>query len=286
MSWFGAPLGLLALLALPALIALHLFRRRHRDQPVTGLFLWLDAGLDAAAGPRRQPLRRDPVLWLECAAALLAALFLADFRPFGEATAQHFVLVLDDSASMSAAEPGAGGHDTRTRAIEEAEARISETGRRGRVTLVRSGRRPSLLAGPAALADEARAALAAWHPAATDHDLGPALAFARELAAGGRITLLTDAPLPAAARPADVEVVSVGRALENAGFVSAERVPVSAEEDEIRASVRGFAVAGLTRALTLRAAGQELHTQTLALASGATVHIALRIPRATPAVTL
>ena len=37
---FTAPLGLLALLAIPAIIAIHLFRRRFPPRSVAGLFLW------------------------------------------------------------------------------------------------------------------------------------------------------------------------------------------------------------------------------------------------------
>ena len=37
---FTTPLGLLALLAIPAIVAIHLFRRRFPVRPVAGLFLW------------------------------------------------------------------------------------------------------------------------------------------------------------------------------------------------------------------------------------------------------
>ena len=39
---FAAPLGLLALLAIPAIVAIHLFRRRFPVRPVAGL---LPAGM-------------------------------------------------------------------------------------------------------------------------------------------------------------------------------------------------------------------------------------------------
>jgi len=37
---FTTPLGLLALVAIPAIVAIHLFRRRFPIRPVAGLFLW------------------------------------------------------------------------------------------------------------------------------------------------------------------------------------------------------------------------------------------------------
>ena len=37
---FQSPLGLLALLGVPAVVLLHLFRRRFERRPVSALFLW------------------------------------------------------------------------------------------------------------------------------------------------------------------------------------------------------------------------------------------------------
>ncbi len=286
MSWFGAPAGLWALLALPTLVALHLFRRRHREQEVSALFLWEDAGQTAYAGPRRRPWRQNASLWLESAAALAAALYLADFRPFGPGEAARAVLVLDDSASMSAAEAAPGGYDTRRAALAAAEARIAAVGRRGRVTLVRSGAQPSLLAGPDALPQEARAALAAWRPAAPDHPLSAAVALARELAGEGGVTLITDALTTAADFGPETEVVAVGRAMPNAGFVAAERVPATDDEDELRFTVRNFSTEPARRRLRVTAEGGELHARDLDLEAGAAARFTLSVPRGAPTVIL
>lgn len=283
MSGFGAPLGLWALLALPAIVALHLFRRRHRDQPVSALFLWQDAGNAAQAGPRRRPLRRDLNLWLELAAALLAALYLADFSPTGSGRAPRIVLVLDDSASMGARELEAGGVDVAARARAAAIERLEAAGRRARVTLVRSGERPTLLAGPDALQAEARAALAAWTPLAPQHDLEPALALARELAAGAGITLITDALPPPEAAPRGVEVVAVGAPLPNVGFLAAERAS-AADADEIRLAVRNFSDAPQRRRLRLLADGAEWHARELELEPQQTLRLTLPVPRGAPPV--
>jgi hypothetical protein len=93
-----APLGLLALVALPAVVILHLYRRRLRQRRVAGLFLFRADELTASAGRRRTRLLRSLSLLLELLAALCAALLLS--RPSLGLTGQerHVVIVLDDSA--------------------------------------------------------------------------------------------------------------------------------------------------------------------------------------------
>src|SRR6185436_2604967 len=65
-----APLGLLALVALPAVVILHLYRRRLRQRRVAGLFLFRADELMASAGRHRTRLLRSLSLLLELLAAL------------------------------------------------------------------------------------------------------------------------------------------------------------------------------------------------------------------------
>ena len=74
MSWFANPAGLWALLAVPAVVWLHLHRRRHTERQVAALFLWEDTSPVDASGRVRQPLRTSASFWLELLAALLVAL--------------------------------------------------------------------------------------------------------------------------------------------------------------------------------------------------------------------
>jgi hypothetical protein len=48
---FAAPLGLLALLAVPAIVVLHLFRNRLPERTVAGLFLFPATAAIACASP-------------------------------------------------------------------------------------------------------------------------------------------------------------------------------------------------------------------------------------------
>jgi hypothetical protein len=148
---FTTPLGLLALLALPAVVALHLFRNRLPDRRVAALFLFAEQSLIAGAGRTRTRLLRTASLWLELLAALLLALWLGGLS-FGGTAAQHVVVVLDDSASMQA-----GGH---ARAQQELRTRLGRLGSGDFVSVLRTGERPEVLAGPRARAADAEAALA------------------------------------------------------------------------------------------------------------------------------
>src|SRR5688500_18103407 len=104
---FAAPLGLLGLVAVPAVVALHLFRRRFVERRVAGLFLFSPDALASTAGRRRTRLLRTPSLWLECLAALALGLLLARPRIGSPGERAHLVVVLDGSASMTA--PSATG---------------------------------------------------------------------------------------------------------------------------------------------------------------------------------
>src|SRR3990170_5704620 len=177
---FATPLGLLALLAIPAIVAIHLFRRRFPVRPVAGLFLWKILRQTPEGGGRIARLPITTSLILECLAALALALILAGARLSSAGVSQHLVVLLDDSASMAAV--NARGESARDRAVRRVLREVDRLGAGARVTLVLSGDRPSVLSGPAAFAVEARRALATWKPEASHHSLALGIRLARELA--------------------------------------------------------------------------------------------------------
>ena len=148
---FTTPLGLLALLAIPAIVAIHLFRRRFPVRPVAGLFLWQivpadagrrrqdrqaadhgepDAGMPGGAGPGADPGGRA-----RCrrpASARISSCCSTTRRRWRRSTR--------------------AGESARDRAVRRVLAELDRLGSRARVTLVESGDRPSVLAGPAAFA--------------------------------------------------------------------------------------------------------------------------------------
>ncbi len=301
MSWFAFPAGLFALLAVPAVFALHLFRSRHRRIPVSALFLWTDPESEATAGRRRMPLRRTPSLWLELLAALVAALFIAGFNPFDRAEGRHLVVVLDDSASMSARNSGGDGPELRVR--ERLAEAFHQYGRRLRLTLVRSGPRPSLLCGPGALVAEAAEALEQWHPAAPSHDPGPALMLAKELAEGGVIWFMSDMLPPEGVIPAEsVRVIALGEADGNLALAEARRVRADGSRvasadpgfdpdaisgrDRVSCTVRSFAAEARTTLLRVTSGGREVASEEISLDAGQSRTFEWQIPSASPALRL
>lgn len=279
---FAHPLGLLALLAVPAVVALHLFRRRFEPRPVSALFLWRVDDREPVAGRKRERLVQSASLWCELLAALFLALCFAGPRASCVAgKSEHLVVVLDSSASMGAVRDE---RSTAAAAIELVRERIDALPRGSRVTLVRSGSRPALLAGPAAFPDEARAQLAQWRPLAARHDLHPALALGLELAGGARVLVVTDQFEPEAFPPG-VELVSVGDPVDNWALVHAVRSREARKDgsvgEKVFLSVASFARAPRRLPVTVRSGGVELARQDVSLDARERSHLSFDVPAGT-----
>ncbi|MBL8861427.1 MAG: VWA domain-containing protein [Planctomycetes bacterium] len=279
---FANPLGFLALLAIPAIVALHLFRRRFRPRVVSALFLWADEDRTPVAGRKRDRLRASTSLWLEVLAAALLALLLAGPRGCQGARGEHLVVALDGSASMEAR--GADGRTARAEAAELVAERIRALPRGSRVSIVASGPRPRTVAGPAAFPEEAQAALAGWHPSASRHDVAPAIALAQQLAGAGRVLFVTDRHAPDEAPPG-VEVAAVGEPLDNWAIAGATRSVERGESgrrERVFVTVASYASAQRTRHVRLLDdAGREIApARPVVLAPGAREHLAFDLPAA------
>ena len=278
---FATPLGLLALAAIPAIIAIHLFRRKFPERPVAGLFLWKFAPQNPDTGRRLDKLPISKSLILECLAALALALILAGARLSPSTSGNHLIVLLDDSASMSAA---AGGESARDRGVARVLAEIERLGPRGLITLIRSGERPSVIAGPAAFTTEAESALREWQPSRPHHSLAVGMRLAREFARdGGRILVISDGP-PASAtdRILDGEVwASVGKPLANVAIVGAERSIPSEGRGTLSLTVRNAADAPARRLLRVTAASNEVVTREMQVPPG-TSSINLPLPAGLP----
>lgn len=219
--YFANTWGLLGLVALPVIVVIHLYHRRYPTLPIAGLHLWGVETHTTTAGRTRERLPLTVSLICELLAAFLLSLVLADPRWGQLGKVAHLVVVLDNSASMSARPPGE--KPFRESAIDELERRISQLPRGSVVTLLRTGRRPEMLAGPATSWDEAKQKLVDWRPSLPKHDFLPTWDLAAQLAEGnGKLLFLTDAvPGEDVAVPKTMEVASVGRTLENVSISAA-----------------------------------------------------------------
>lgn len=282
---FATPLGLLALLAIPAIVAIHLFRRRFPERRVAGLFLWQTVRQTPEGGGRVTRLPVTASLLLECLAALALALILAGARFSAAAESQHLVVVLDDSASMAAV--NGAGESARDRAVRRVLLEIDRLGRGARVSLVQSGARPAVLLGPASLALEAQPVLERWRPEASHHSLALGLRLARELAGQtGKVMVVSDLPPDSRGEPgfSNGLWISVGEALGNAGFVAAQRT-LSPDDGSgaVSLTIVSHSDAAARRQLTISSAGKEVATRALDLPPG-TSSFRLPLPAGLPPV--
>lgn len=252
---FANPVALWWLLAVPAVVALHLFRRRLVEKRVAALFLFAGDRLVASAGRQRTRLLNTPSLWLECLAAAALALWLAG-PSFGARSGRHLVVVLDDSASM-------GVHDAKAGKAAVA-LRLDRLPTGSRVTFVRTGPRPAVL-GEMSRSRNADDVLERWQPAQPRHDPLPAIDLARELAgASGEVLFVTDAAPPPGCN--DIDVVAVGDALANAALLTVRRVPRADGEDLfVRVGVFG-SMASTT--LTIDDGGREIAREVVVFRDG------------------
>ncbi len=274
---FSSPIGLLAFLAVPAVLVLHLFRRRFRERSVAGLFLFAADALPADAGRTRARLLRTPSLWLELLAAVLFGLLLSGFHVGAAKAGVHLVVVLDDSASMGAADASGAVRDD---ALAYLERRLDALDEDARVTLVRTGRRPSLLAGPRATVTQARRALESWKPIKPVHDPASAWELGVDLAGSdGELLFLTDRedfdP------PPRYRHLAFGRAIPNAAVVGARRV-VRGEEERVFADLLAWGSGEVAATVHLEAvagdAVREITRKDVVLRPRRALHVAWTVP--------
>ncbi len=279
--YFANPWGLLGLAALPLIVVIHLYHRRYPPLFVAGLHLWGVETHTTTAGRTRERLPITPSLICELLAALILSLVLADPRWGDVGKVVHLVVVLDNSASMSSRPPGLDEKSFRDAAVIELDRRVQRLPRGSVITLLRTGRRPEMLAGPAVAWDEAKPKLDDWHPALPKHDFQPTWDLAAQLAAEtGQLLFLTDViPDEKVAVPQLMEIVSVGRALENVS-ISAARWDFDSRTGKGRVFIR------LTnhgqRAANVRVAGavgeQSVFQQTISLAAGVAAPLEVEVP--------
>lgn len=256
------PWGLLGLLAIPVIIAIHLFRRRFHPRPVTALFLYGPTVRTVAAGRKRQRLLWRASLLLELLAALALTWYLSDPHLDERQQSRHLVVVLD-SRWRVAANTAVGSVDAALRTLTA--QRIAALDPEDRVTLVTSGTAPVVACGPAARPAEALAKLDAWRPQQPWHDLEGALTLGRSLADKGATVLLVSDRPPSTPIPG-IAVLTAGQALATVGIADARWYD---DADGRRVVARILAQgASATRRVELRHGTQVLATQTLQLADG------------------
>src|SRR4051794_33426660 len=100
-TFLANPFGLLGLLAIPAIIVIHMLREKSRRMRVSTLFLLDPLAPRTPHGRAIHFLQNSIPLWLQLLSALLATWLLADPRWVRANSFQSVAVILDASASMS-----------------------------------------------------------------------------------------------------------------------------------------------------------------------------------------
>ena len=252
----GNPWGLLALLAVPALLAIHLLQRRSVVVPVSTLFLLEQLKRDSEGGQRVERLRASLPLWLQLLGVLLLTWLLTDPQWLEKTSVQRIAIVLDGSASMTVAKSAV------RKDLPRDLAKLASATIQAEIYLIdsRMTSRP-LYHGPGG--DGIRTTLEEWTPAGGTHDPAPALRLARNLSGrDGLVLYVTDAAT--ANLPPGVRLYACGRPVDNAG-IAGVTVEEANGQLEWRATLRNYSSTPQTRQWQVLAGKQVLATESLTL---------------------
>lgn len=207
---FGNPLGLLSLLAIPAILAIHFLQRKSITLPVSTLFLLERTQREATSGRRFERLIPSVPLWMQLLAVLLLAWLLSEPRFKKENSVQRVAIVVDSSASMTVFKKEA------VAALKEMVPKLQGSATAVELTLLPSTPGADRLYAGTSV-EEMLASLDGFTPDGGLLDPSYSLRLARSIVSkDGIVLFLTDTP--AEALPYDSQLISVGRPLGNVGF--------------------------------------------------------------------
>lgn len=254
---FSNPLGLLALLGVPVLLAIHFLQRRAVEVPASTLFLWRHALRDPSVGRRFDRLLPSVPLWMQLLAVLLVAWLLSEPRFPQAGSVARVAVVVDSSASMSVF------RDEAVAALEKALPELQGRAAGLEITLLDADpRRPGLFTGTS-VAELAAHLRRDWHPRGGAVDPARALRVARSLVSNeGVVVWLSDTPREDL--PHDAVMIAVGGPVENVGFTGVEVTRV-ADGHQWMAMVRNYADTPQTREWSLHAGDAKSAARALEL---------------------
>lgn len=263
------PLGLLSLLGIPAVLAIHFLQRKAVELPVSTLFLLDRTHRDAASGRRLERIIPSIPLWMQLLAVLLLAWFLAEPRLQKSGSVQRIAVVLDSSASM-----GVFKNDAIARLAAELPG-FQGPASTVELTVIESApNRPRLYAGSSI--DELKTVLEKWQPLDGLTDPTQALRLARSLVSReGTVIYLTDTP--ADSLPFEARLIAVGDPVENVGFTG---VTFATEEGALvwRALVRNYSKTAADRTWSIQTATGGTEPRKIRLDPGALITLQSAFP--------
>ena len=269
------PYGLLALLGIPAVLAIHFLQRKAVELPVSTLFLLERTQRDAASGRRFDRLIPSIPLWMQLLAVLLLTWFLVEPRYPKSGSVQRIAVVLDSSASMSVFKEQA------IKSLGDALPALKGSAETLELTLLESvPTRPRLYSGTSI--DDFKKALSTWSPRDGLTDPTASIRLARSLvSAEGSVIYLTDTPTTDGEEPVSLpfnsRILSVGKPVENVGFTG---VTFSREEGSLvwKALVRNYGSSASERTWSLQSSAGATEPRPFTIEAGALVTLQAAFP--------
>jgi hypothetical protein len=263
------PLGLLALLGIPAVLAIHFLQRKSVRLPVSTLFLLEKTRRESASGRRFDRLMQSIPLWMQLLAVLLLTWLLTEPRYQKPRSVQRVAVVLDSSASMSVFK------NATLEALREKLPPLQGSASAVEFTVLESTPgRPRLFAGDSI--DRLIESLHDWKPRGGLTDPTQAIRLARSLVSReGTVVYVTDTPLESP--PFDARQLSVGEAVDNVGFTG---VSFAQEGDTLvwRALVRNYGKQPAERTWSLASPAGRSEPKPLHLEPGGMVSLQAAFP--------
>lgn len=244
---FTQPAAFWALLALPALVAIHFLQNKSRLIPTSTLFLLDALAPESRSGRIWDKFRHSARLWFQMLTVLLIVWVLLQPRWANERAGRTVVFVLDDLRLMNAFKKEAEA------AVKRDMETVAQSGIPTEwIIMTSSAAQSPLYRGTNA--DRAFEHVRQWTPGSDEHDPKPALNIAAAVAGpSGSTRLVTCAP---SRIPASQCGVSVGRPVDNVGFVGitpTEKSGLSAW----RVAIKNHSPRPATRTLTIEENGRK-----------------------------
>lgn len=207
---FANPLGLLALLGVPVVLAIHFLQRRTRTIPVSTLFLLEQRRDQSRMGRRFERLVSSVPMWLQLLMVFLLAAHLSQPRLPVAGSVQRVAVVLDGSASMRVFKRDL------LRRLATLAGRCQSMARRTEfLVLLADAAQARLYAGDSSAA--MLQAIERWTPVGGPVDPSASLRLGRERVGNhGLLVFASDTPLEKL--PADAVLLAVGHPIANVGF--------------------------------------------------------------------
>ncbi|HEY8960639.1 MAG TPA: VWA domain-containing protein, partial [Luteolibacter sp.] len=266
------PLGLFALLGIPAVLAIHFLQRKSVRLPVSTLFLLEKTHRESASGRRFDRLMQSVPLWMQLLAVLLLTWLLTEPRYQRPRSVQRVAIVLDSSASMSVFK------DATLAALREKLPPLQGSASAIEFTVLESTPgRPRWFAGDSI--DRLIDSLRDWNPRGGLTDPSQAIRLARSLVSReGTVVYVTDTPLESA--PFEARQLSVGQPVENVGFTG---VSFAKEGETLvwRALVRNYGKQPAERTWSLESPAGRSEPKPLHLEPGGMVSLQAAFPAGT-----